>query len=255
MVKLIYLLWPRTEMAPEERRHRLLDDCAPKLLKGKVHGLQMNIADDLATVPSPAPKPPFSKPFVAQVNVWLDDTADRHACEDLLRGAGFDLAGYRVDEWLYTEYGENPHAAPRNWPDGQRSPGILAVTLLKRPRRVPRDKWMRRWFGRQSPVSEWMQPRSRYVRNVVEEVLTPEARAYDGIVEEAWPSGEHVTNPYLFYSARNRLQLLRHMGIMLRSVTGILNLWDITTVMTSEYFVKTAPTNENAGAAGNSAAG
>lgn len=35
------------------------------------------------------------------------------ACEDVLRTAGFELAGYRVDEWLYTEYGETPHGRPR----------------------------------------------------------------------------------------------------------------------------------------------
>lgn len=240
-MKLIYLLWPQAEMSPAQRRQVLLDDCAPKLLAAGAAGVQMNIADDLADVPSPAPKPPFKTPFVAQVNLWTDEPDACGAFEDILRQAGFTPAGYRVDEWLYTEYGDNEHGSPRDWPDGVRSPGILAVTQLVRPRRVPRDEWMRRWFGRQSPVSEWMQPRARYVRNVVEETLTPDAPACDGIVEEAWPSGEHVTNPYLFYSARNRLQLMRHMAIMLRSVLGILNLWNITTVMTSEYFVKTPP--------------
>lgn len=239
--KYIYLLWPRAEMTPARRREVLLEDCAPQLRRAKTAGVQMNIVDDLATVPSPAPKPPFSEPFVAQVNLWLEDPEARHGCEDILRQAGFELAGYRVDEWLYTEYGENEHAGPRDWPDGARSPGILAVTLLKRPKRVPRDKWMQRWFGAQSPMSEWMQPRARYVRNVVEETVTPGAEPCDGIVEEAWPSGEHVTNPYIFYGAANRLQLLRHMAIMLKTVASILNLWNITTVMTSEYFVKTPP--------------
>ena len=98
---------------------------------------------------------------------------------------------------------------------------------------------MRRWFGWQSPMSEWMQPRSRYVRNVVEEVLTPGAQVFDGIVEEAWPSREHVVNKRLFYGAHNTVQLIMNMATMLRSVTRMLRLWRITTVMTSEYFVKT----------------
>ena len=237
MVKLVYLLWPRAKPSPSELREVLLQGCAPKLLALLPEGLQMNIADDRVTTPSPSPNP--GKPFVAQVNLWLADAGRRQACEDVLREAGFDIAGYRVDDWLYTEYGENPHARRRDWPDGQRSPGIIAVTLLNRPPRIPRDEWLRRWFGWQSPMSEWMQPRARYSRNLVEEALTPSAPPLDGIVEEAWPSDEHVRNKLIFFGARNRLQLVRHMYIMLRSVTRILKIWRITTVMTSEYFLKT----------------
>lgn len=240
MSKLIYLLWPRQEMAPQRRRELLLQDCAPAMLGLDPAGLQINIADDLATVPSPAPKPPFSEPFIGMVNLWLDDAGQRHAHEDILRRAGFQLAGYQVDEWLYTEYGEHPVAgAARDWPDGERSPGILAVTLLHKPRRLDRATWMQRWFGWQSPMSEWMQPRARYVRNLVEDRLTPGADWVDGIVEEDWPSAEHVTNPKLFYGADSWLGVAGNMSIMLRSVTRILNLFNITTVMLSEYFIRT----------------
>lgn len=238
MHKYAYLLWSHEPMTPAQRRERLLDNCAPALCD-QATGVQMNIADDDVNVVSPAPKPPFSTPFVAHVNLWLDDSQSRASCEAILREAGFEIAGYAVDEWLYTEYGENEHAAQRDWPDGERSPGIVAITLLKRPKRIPRAKWMRRWFGAQSPMSEWMQPRTRYVRNVVESAVTPDAQDCDGVVEESWPSAEHVTNLYLFYGARNRLELVRNMGIMLKTVSSILNLWNITSVMTSEYFLKT----------------
>lgn len=244
MKKTIYLLWARNNLlSPGERRTVLIERCADKLVATGVDGLQINIADDLATTPSPSPKPLFSEPFVAQVNIWTDNDQAREACADILTENGFELAGYEVDEWLYSDYGDNQHAAARDWPDGERSPGILAVTLLRKPKRVARDDWMRRWFGHQSPMSEWMQPRTRYVRHVVEKVITPGAERLDGIVEEDWPSSEHVTNGLLFYGARNRLQLIKHMLIMLRSVTGILNLWNITTVMMSEYFIKT-PNNK-----------
>ena len=237
MSKLIYLLWPREKTDPASLRKLLLDDCAPRLLALGPEGLQMNIADDLATTPSPSPNP--GTPFVAQVNAWLADAAHRQPYEELLRAAGFEIAGYQVDDWLYTEYGENDHAPRRNWPDGQRSPGITAVTILKRPSRIPRDEWLRRWFGWQSPMSEWMQPRTRYSRNLVKDVLTPDAPNYDGIVEEGWPSDEAVTNKMTFFGARSRFELVKNMLIMLRSVSRMLNLLKITTVMTSEYFIKT----------------
>jgi hypothetical protein len=88
-------------------------------------------------------------------------------------------------------------------------------------------------------MSERMQPRARYVRNVVEEVLTPGACPYEGIVEESWPSSEHITNPYLFYGARNRWELVKNMAIMAGSVAAFLPIWKIMSVTTSEYFVRT----------------
>jgi hypothetical protein len=238
MIKLIYLLWPRQAMDPVERRIRLLESCAPKLLESGARYLTLNVDDDLATVSSPTPTTKLTDPFVAEVSVWVEDLGVRGALEAILLDADFDIAGYRVREHLYTDYGGNDHSAPRDWPDGTRSPGIVSVTPLERPRRVPKDRWMRHWFNRQGPMSEKMQPRSRYVRNVVEEVLTPGAVPYEGIVEESWPSPEHITNPYVFYGARNRFQLLKNMAVMMQSVAVFLPIWKITSVTMSEYFIR-----------------
>ncbi len=239
MTKIVFILWEQSPLEPAERRERLLGRCAPALLARGATYLQINVADDRVEVASPAPRLPGSdEPFVAQVNVWTEEGADHRPFEDVLRSAGFDPSGYLVDESLYTDYGENEHGAPRSWPDGERSPGVLAVTLLERPARLSKDEWMRRWFGRQSPMSEWMQPRARYVRNVVLRPLTPGAFPYEGIVEEAWPSAEHVRDPFLFYGAESPLALARNVGIMLRSVASFLPIWKIPNVMTSEYFVR-----------------
>jgi hypothetical protein len=198
----------------------------------------MNIDDDLVTVPSPTPTTKLTDPFVAEVSMWVEDMAARGELEGILLDAGFDIAGYRVREHIYTDYGGNEHGAPRNWPDGERSPGVISVTPLERPKRISKDRWMRHWFNRQGPMSEKMQPRARYVRNVVDEVLTPGAVPYEGIVEESWPSPAHMTNPFVFYGARNRFELVKNMAIMLQSVSAFLPIWKITSVTTSEYFVR-----------------
>ena len=246
MKKYIFLLWDAPGSDPANRRRKLLDQCAPELLALDPIGLQINICDEHAQVPSPAPTPAFSEAFIAQVNVWLEDAQEdqRLVFEDVLRRAGFQLHGFAVEEWLYTDYGEHPQADAaysRNWSDGERSPGILAVTLLRKPKRLSKEQWLQRWFGRQSPMSERMQPRARYVRHIVDHAISPGAEPIDGIVEEDWPSIEHVKNPKLFYGADSWLGVARNMGIMLHSVTRILNLFNITTVMMSEYFIKTPP--------------
>lgn len=221
-----------------DRRTTLLDQCAPALLDAGARYLTMRIDDDLARVPSPTPTTKRTNPFAAEVSLWLDDVRDRGSQESMLEDAGFKVAGYHVAQHLYTDYGGNRHGEPRSWPDGQRSPGIVSVTPLERPKRIPKDRWMRHWFNRQGPMSEAMQPRSRYVRNVVLDVLTADAVKYEGIVEESWPSGEHVTNPMTFYGAKNRLELIKNMAIMAQSVAAFLPIWRITSVTTSEYFVR-----------------
>lgn len=239
--KIVYILWAPRSWDREKIRRLLLEGCAPELRGQGAAKLQMNIADCYAEVRSPAPGVPFETPICAQVNVWVAEIESRFALEGVLRRAGFLVAGYLVDEQVCTDYGGNAHSAPRDWPDGERSPGVLAVTLMERPRRLDHDEWIRRWHGRLSPVSEAMQPRARYVRNVVKSALTPGAPSFEGIAEEAWPSFEHVTNPFLFYGAGNVFQLVKNMAIMLRSVLSFLTLWRIRTVMTSEYFLRSEP--------------
>ena len=47
-----------------------------------------------------------------------------------------------------------------------------------------------------------------------------------------------MTNPFLFYGARNRFEVLKNMAIMLQSVAAFLPIWKITSVTMSEYFVR-----------------
>jgi hypothetical protein len=238
MIKLIYLLWPREPMEPATRRTTLLEGCAPRLIESGARYLLMNIDDDLVTAPSPTPTTKRNNPFVAEVSIWVDDMDKRAALESILRDVGFDIAGYRVREHIYTDYGGNPHSAARDWPDGERSPAVISVTPLERPKRISKTKWMKHWFNRQGPMSEKMQPRARYVRNVVDEVLTEGAVPYEGIVEESWPSAAHMTNPYVFYGARNRFELIKNMAIMGQSVAAFLPIWKIVSVTMSEYYVR-----------------
>jgi hypothetical protein len=199
----------------------------------------MDLVDRESQVRSPAPGNPFECPFSALINIWLVDFETRRRPEAILRNLGFRLAGYLVEESVYTDYGDNEHATRRDWPDGVRSPGLIQVTTLKRPRRLPHDEWMRRWHGRMSPVSEAIQPRTRYVRNEVLDRLTPGAPPYDGVVEEAWPSKRHVQDPFLYFGAKDLPELGRNMARILGAVTSFLDLWQIRSVMMGEYFLRT----------------
>jgi hypothetical protein len=74
---------------------------------------------------------------------------------------------------------------------------------------------------------------------VVIQPVTQGAPPFEGIVEEAWPSKRHVTNPFLFYCAgKNPLKLAWNMTRMLRSVRSFLDIHLVRTTMMSEYIVK-----------------
>ena len=238
MEKLIYLLWAEgTE--PDQTRKVLLEECAPELIRRGAMKLSMNIDDSDSEVPPPLPPPAGEASLSAEISLWLECLDERGPFEQVLAAANARMAGYLVTESLYTDYGGNRHSGPRTWPDGERSPGLLPVTLLEQPARLTYEEWIERWHGTQSPVSERIQPRTRYVRNAVVRPLTEGAPPYKGIVDEAWPSAEHVTDPMLFYLAEGSEERMKaNVKTMLESVNAFLDMDHIRTATMSEYFLK-----------------
>ncbi|MDQ1519590.1 MAG: hypothetical protein QOI55_663, partial [Actinomycetota bacterium] len=122
MEKLVYLVWERPSRAPADVRAQLLDDVAPALLAAGARGLQIDVDDDEAQVPSMVPVPDDELPVRAEVSIWVDAHDYRYPFEAILRDVGVRQAGYLVTESMYRDYGGNAHAPARDWPDGQRSP-------------------------------------------------------------------------------------------------------------------------------------
>ncbi len=187
-------------------RAHLLDEVGPALLGLGARGVTVNVHDDAAAeAPAPVPTPDDESPLLAEVSVWVDAYDRRGPFEALLTEpraevGDFAVAGYLVVESLYDDYGTTEWSPPRDWPDGQRSPGVLTVGLIHRPGGLGYDEWIERWHGTQSPRSGEIQPRTRYVRNEVVRALTPGAPEVHGIVEEGWPSAGHVADPMLFFN-------------------------------------------------------
>ncbi len=239
MNKYLFLVRPRRKMERDEATRHILGEVQSDLLALEPSGLIINVTDPESDIPSPAPGKDRTFEPVALVDIWLSGPDEAGKARKVFEDHDLKIDSYLVEESIYREYGENEHHRKRDWQDGVRSPGIVAVTLLKKPKRLDREEWVRRWHGRMSPVSERIQPRARYVRNLVIEKLNGDAGEIDGIVSEVWPTTEHVTNPYLFYGAKNPFQLLKNMAVILMTVLSILDLMKIRTYMMGEYFVKT----------------
>jgi len=195
--------------------------------------------DTDSDIPPPVPTPEGETPLHGVVSLWVDSIEQREPFETVLAAKATRLAGYSVVESLYRDYGGNEWSGRRHWPDGQRSPGVLTVALLQRPPDQTFDEWMARWHTRISPVTEAIQPRCRYVRNAVFRPVTTDAPPVHVIVEEAWPSLDHVTDPMLFYCADGDPERMNaHVTQMIEEITAFVDLTTLRSATMSEWILK-----------------
>lgn len=235
MEKVVWLLWgsPDEPVDVVDRLRSLAAD--PSVVALTVN--QHDTAASAAT--SPAPGPEGEAVHVAQVSAFVASYQRRSAIEDAVAGIGLPYDAYLVVESLVDDYGTTQWAAPRSWPDGQASPGVLTVAILHRPEQLTEAEWLHRWHEIQSPVSGELQPRTRYVRNHVVRPLTKDAPEVHGIVEEGWPSADHVTDPMLFFNAGGDVeQMNRNVERMMGSVTACLDLDRLRSTTMTEFLLK-----------------
>jgi hypothetical protein len=238
MEKLVYLVYERPSVDPAELRKRFLDEVAPQLLGLGPHALQMDLDDEHAQMQSMVPVPGDELPVRACVSIWVDAHDERAAYEAVLRSAGVRIAGYLVTESMFREYGDNEHSDKRDWPDGARSPGIITLTVFDKPQGVDDETFYGHWYSHQSTMSEDMQPRARYVRNAVARAVTPGAPRLRAIVEESWPSVEHVTNLHTFFGASSNEELGENIRVMLDSTKLLYDPATMRNYPLSEYILK-----------------
>jgi hypothetical protein len=237
--KLIYLLWMDPDTTRESVGDVMLGSVAPALLALNPQRLSMDLRDVHSDIPAPVPTPAGETPLHALVSVWLDAVDHRRPFEEVLRSAATRLAGYQVVESLYRDYGGNEWSDPRDWPDGRRSPGVLTVALLQQHPDLSFEDWIARWHGRISPITESIQPRCRYVRNAVFRGFTEGAPPLGGIVEEAWPSLDHLTDPMLFYRADgDPAKMTENVTRMIEEITAFIDLDTMRSVTMSEWILK-----------------
>jgi hypothetical protein len=239
MEKLMYLVWLEPGTARDAVADAMLGPVASGLLALGPHRLSMDLRDAASDIPAPVPTPEGEEPLAALVSLWLDAVDHRRPYEDVLGAAATRLAGYEVVESLYRDYGGNRWSSPRDWPDGQRSPGVLTVAFLQQHPDLSFEEWMTRWHTRISPITEAIQPRTRYVRNAVFRGITEGAPPFGGIVEEAWPSLEHVTDPMLFFCADGDPEkMTAHITQMIEEITAFTDLETMRSVAMSEWILK-----------------
>ncbi len=198
MEKLIYIAWKREGEANVDLRKRWIDETAPAILDAGVRSLTINVSDLVDRLGERG----FlvmgeGRSIAAEISLWLDCIDDRAPVEEVLRPASGRLAGY-----LVTESVPQP-CVDRDWPDGERSPGVTHFTAFPKPERVSEEAFYAAWHGVHTPLSFELHPRRwLYVRNTVARALTFGAPPYRAIVEERFRTIEDYTDPKRLFGSK-----------------------------------------------------
>lgn len=229
MEKLVYLVRERASRDGVQLRGQVLGDVVPRLRDLGAHDVSVHLDDDGVTIPGPMPCPGGELPVRVGVSLWLDNHDDRSDVEGVLTGVGERCDGYLVTESVYSEYGQR-RGEPRTWDAGERSPGLVTFALVHRNPLMDPRTFREFWYGHQSPMSEALQPRLRYVRNTVVHPVTAGAPPLDGIVVESWASEDVVSDIEVFHNGD-----LENLTVMLDSVGTVFDMGRLRSIAMSEY--------------------
>jgi hypothetical protein len=221
----------QTEDANEAWCQRIRGPVATELLTLGLPGVAVNVRDEpvresLMTLTTLDP------PAAAVVSVWTQQSYgdQMRAAIALLEAETDSLAAYLVTESL--------PMPPPDPGDGQRTPGLANVALLRRPAELDQPTWLHRWLINHTSVAIDTQSTFGYTQNVVVRALTDNAPTIDGIVEELFPDGA-VSDPYVFYGARDKADLQDRLTRMIDSVAAFGANKNVDTVPTSRYVFRT----------------
>ncbi|MDQ2677146.1 MAG: hypothetical protein M3Y51_00270 [Actinomycetota bacterium] len=229
MEKLIYLARVRASVDGAELRATALDQVVPRLRDAGASQVSVHLCDDRVDIAGPMPSPGGELPLRAAVSLWLPSHDLRDGIDDAVAAIGERVDGYLVTESIYSEFGQR-RGTPRDWPSGTRSPGLVTLATVHRNPLLDPRTFREFWYGHQSPMSEELQPRLRYVRNTVVHPVTPGAPPVDGIVVESWESEGLVADIEAFH-----LGDLENLTVMLDSVGTVFDMSRLRSIAMSEY--------------------
>lgn len=229
MEKLIYLTYPAAGFDGKAYRDRLLqrlsEDC---LADQSVLGLNASVNDLLQDIPRPMLLLGDADRLGAAVTVWFDSLDNRGPLEAALAADAERIEGYLVTESI-------PQACTdRDWPDGERSPGVTHFTWFDKAKGISDDEFFHNWFAVHTPFSFELHPlRWEYVRNAVARPVTENAPPVRAIVGERFRELDDYLDPGRLFGSPE---------VLARSAEEAGDFSDPDTLMSlplSEYILKT----------------
>jgi EthD domain len=212
MEKLIYVLWSAPDRPRSVLNRALSGEVADRLASDRaVKRIQLNIRDD-AVAAGRSIEQGENLP-AAVISLWLPSAHAAARVDDVIRPHVGRIAAYSVVESTVL-----PHASPPA--GGGRSEGFSQLAFFKRCTDLDHAQFLEIWMRRHTPVAIATQETFHYAQNIVSRAITDNAPAWDGIVDEWYPT-EALTDPLVYWKAggspaRQELNYQREMASVLR---------------------------------------
>ncbi len=168
---------------------------------------------------------PFKKGKIAAISLVKEGSGN---IDIITTEPGFS-GGYVVEEAI-------PVAYEKNWDDLQKTPGVCLLTLFRQKKGIDWDTFLDRWHNSHTPLSLKIHPLWNYNRNVVNEKVTDESYAWDGIVEEHLRTKSDLLNPLKFFG--NPLIMVFNMLRVYFDTNSFLDYRTIEPYYTTEIYIK-----------------
>jgi len=164
------------------------------------------------------------------ISVW-DNRADRaQQWQKVIASLGWNVAGYQTSE-------STPRAYTKDWKDGEASPGIVMLTLMKKNPRLTNEQFMHEWFEHHTPkIALKVHPLWNYIRNVVDSVVVEGSPHVDGIVEEHCRERRDVTCPMHYFGGL--LMMLPNMIKVGLHANKFLEISAVENYLLTEYHIR-----------------
>jgi len=224
MEKLVYLLFQDPGVPGSKIRQGVIDEAVPAMREAGASHITLHVQDE--DVDGGRPVRRSDPPIRAMVSFWLQNSDDRGPCEQALGALAPRIAGYLVAESRPLVHETNP---------GGRTDGMTQVCCIQRKPGLSDDEFYDIWTNDHKVVAIETQSTVGYVRNIFTRTLTPGApECWHAIVEETFPIGA-LTDPKVFYDAKDDAQLKANLDRMMASVERFLINDEMEVTHMSEY--------------------
>lgn len=231
MEKMIYAVW-KHESDSEKDFRRKLRELSPRLIDLGARRLRISVVDEDVAPAAPLRIECTKPPLAGVISIWADTSVRRLPLQDAIQASVARMAGYLVTE------SEPIVNAKHLVADGQRTPGMCQVVLLRKPPRLNYEHWLEIWLGSHTQVAIDTQSTFGYRQNVIVRPLTYAAPPYDAIIEELFPA-EAMTDPMVFYDAvGDEAKRKRNRKAMIESVVRFIDFDKMDCLPMSEYTMK-----------------
>jgi len=226
MKKAIFIIKQPSEISFEAFKSLVFDQLLPQVSHLKCSRLKVSLTE------TPTPKIsviPLKKERMAMISIWGLLKKDRKAWKAAFESVGDVSFGYAVDESIPVQY-------EKTWDDGEPSPGLVLLTLLKRKPGMSDEAFFGEWHGNHTPMAIEIHPLWSYIRNVVTAPLDTDAPGFDGIVEEHYREMRDIMNPARMFGGA--FNMIKNMVRVTVHCNSFLDYREIENYLLTEYHIK-----------------